>query len=281
MRRFPSANETTVAVRLGRAREVPLNTPSTLVRRARLGEREAFLALVREHEDRVFRLAWLLLPDEALAAEAAVEAFVRAEAFLRRRAERGPFFALVARGLLRRVRDERSRKRVRGASTAPRPAGAAAEASAAALSTLRALDVDDAAALALRYVLAVPDAEAFAVLRRSRRELERRTARALGRFRALFAERQPSWPARQEPAGEPDAHRALAALASEAPTAPPGLVSRVERALEKGARPMVRLPRPPAIALATLGAMAAGFALAVGLLGASEAAREWLRVGPA
>ncbi|MCL6637441.1 MAG: PHP domain-containing protein, partial [Alicyclobacillus sp.] len=104
---------------------------------------------------------------------------------------------------------------------------------------------------------------------------------ALERFRALFADRQPSLPARQEPAGEPDAHRAreaLATLASEAPTAPPGLVKAVERELETGARPVVRLPRPPAIALATLGATAAGFAIAVGLLAASDAAREWLRV---
>jgi DNA-directed RNA polymerase specialized sigma24 family protein len=281
MRCFPSANDALLAARAPRAGEVALDTASTLAGRARLGQREAFLELVRQEQDRVFRLAWLLFPDDASAAAAAIDAFVRAERSLR--AARRPFFALVARELIRRARDARKRPSALRAPSALGAAKAGAEGTASVLMSLRALDVDDAATLALRFVLGARDVEAFAALGSSRREMERRTARALARFRAALGERRPSPPLREGSGGMDlrEAIEALGSLALGGPPAPPDLLMRVRRRLEAPVRrPPLRPPRLPAIALVVLGAAAAGFGVAVGLLAASGAARDWLHVGP-
>ncbi len=249
-----------------------------LARRASLGDREALLALVRRHQDRVFRLAWLLLEDEAAASEAAAEAFARVGEWLRRGAARGPFVPLVARALVRVVRDERRRPPRRPASA--RFVGSGREAAAGVLAALRSLETVDAAALSLRYVLGASDADLMLALSWGRRELERRLTRAEGQLRRAMQERASVRRAPGEPPEEGDVREALSLLAAEAPAAPTHLVSRVERRMERPARGRFQPPRAMTVGLGVVAILAAGFGIAVGLLAASGAAREWLRVGP-
>ncbi|HXF51752.1 MAG TPA: hypothetical protein VNM43_08735 [Dehalococcoidia bacterium] len=243
-----------------------------LVQRARLRAPDAWRALVERSQDRVWRLAWLLLPDEAAAADASVDAYVRAARDLMRRPARGSFFALVARELVRTAREARVR----------RPAAAPPKARAEGpetLAPLRALPTEDAAALALRFALDVSEREAMEALGCSRREFERRVAQALGRLRALAHERRPP---RRGPGAPPDWTEVGAdweALAATAPRPPADLMARVMRRLEAPERRLAP-PRAAALALAAVAVAAAGFGTAVVVLATSDAVREWLRVGP-
>lgn len=276
---LPAADASEVT-RFMQAWDLPLDSAHSLIRRARMGEREAFMALVRRHQDRVFLLAWLLLPEEATAVDAAAEGFARAEAALRRRAAPGPMFPLVARELVRVIRERRRRPLAGGPAVSARFAGTAPEVATSALAVLRSLETDEAAALALRYVLGASGADLMLTLGWRRREVARRMARAEARFRAAMQERAPGRRPSGEPADEHDARRALASLAAAAPPAPAHLAAHVERRIEAPARGPFRPPYALAIAVGVVAAMAMGFGIGVGLLAASEPVREWLRVGP-
>lgn len=273
MWRFPPADDACVGTPVGsRATEVALLDGHLLVQRARWGACDAWRSLVDRSVDPAFRLAWLLLPDE-VASQACVEAFVRAARRLEREGARGSFFGLVAREVVRRARQARVSSR----TAAPLASGPETP---DARALLRALPADDAATLALRLVLNVPEHEAMEVLGDSRRELERRMARALRRLRGLSVGRRPVGRTPGAAAGRPEAVPDWAALAASLPGAPPDLGERIVQALQSAPRRRIGAPRSARVALAAAAMTALGFGTAVGLLATWDAAREWLRVGP-
>ena len=68
------------------------HTDAELVRRFKRGDRAGFNALVRRHQDRIYRLALVLLDDKQQAADAAQEVFLRAfQGLVRFRFQAEPF----------------------------------------------------------------------------------------------------------------------------------------------------------------------------------------------
>jgi RNA polymerase sigma-70 factor, ECF subfamily len=84
----------------------------SLVERAQAGDETAFTALVADRQDRLFRLAWSILRDDADARDAAQETCIKAWRELPRLRDPDRFDAWLTRSLVNRCRDMlRSRKR--------------------------------------------------------------------------------------------------------------------------------------------------------------------------
>ena len=87
---------------------------AAVILRAQQGDPEAFAELVRTHEETAFRVAYLIVRDEAEARDVAQEAFVRAYRAMKRFDRREPFqpwlLRIVTNVALNSVRAARRRR---------------------------------------------------------------------------------------------------------------------------------------------------------------------------
>ncbi|MBI4345580.1 MAG: sigma-70 family RNA polymerase sigma factor [Elusimicrobia bacterium] len=154
----------------------PSGEPSdeALARRAQGGDADAFGALVRRHQGRVFRAAVRVAGNRADAEDAVQEAFVRAFRALVRFDPLRPFGAWVAKIAINRALTRASRRKPsasleeaeRAVDPAASPEAGAARAADAA-EVRRAVDglsASDRALLALRYDEGLPVSEIAATL---------------------------------------------------------------------------------------------------------------------
>jgi RNA polymerase sigma factor (sigma-70 family) len=175
---------------------------SELVERARRGDVAAYERLVRDHQDIVFRTAYVIAQNAADAEEAAQDAFVKAFAALGRfrpGAPLRPWLLAIA------ANEARNRRRAAGrrAHLAVRAAGAAGSGGAAPspeaallhserrselLAALDALGERDRQVIACRHLLDLSEEETAAALGCRRGTVKSRLSRALERLRAQLGE---------------------------------------------------------------------------------------------
>lgn len=180
-------------------------TEAELIARARSGEARAWEALVREHQQPIFRLAFLLLGDAGEAEDVAQETFLRAYGALARFDLARPL-----RPWLLRIAANLARNRLRSLRRAfaalrrlADPAPAAIDESAgwegrALWAAVRRLAVADQEVLYLRFFLDLSEAEAARALNVAQGTVKSRTSRALGRLRGLIDREFPDLRAERE-----------------------------------------------------------------------------------
>lgn len=165
-----------------------------LVRRARMGENAAVEALVREHQEAMFRLAYLLLGDPADAEDTAQEALIRALAALRRFDTSRPLrpwllsiTANLAKNRLRsRSRYQSALRRAANESLTLPAAGDAAAEAQTLWSAVRRLPDADQEVIYLRYFLELSVTETAQTLRVREGTIKSRLSRALTRLRQVL-----------------------------------------------------------------------------------------------
>lgn len=171
------------------------------MRRARVGEVEAFEALVRDFQEIAYRTAFLVLGDGDEAADAAQEGFMKAYRALDRFREGLPFRPWLLRIVVNEARNRRRAAGRRAALALRAEAGEAASAShpSAEASAIRGerrrivldavnrLNAEDRLVISLRYFLERTDAEAAAILAVPPATFRTRLFRARDRLRRLLA----------------------------------------------------------------------------------------------
>jgi RNA polymerase sigma-70 factor (ECF subfamily) len=176
-----------------------------VILRAQRGDPEAFAVLVGRFEEVAFRVAYLIVRDEAEAQDVAQEAFIRAHRSLGRFDAGQPFrpwllrivtnLAINSRRSARR-RTEMAKRYGRDAplSTALDSAERALESREEARrvwEAVAALDAQDQALLYLRYFLDASERETAQALGRPVGTVKSRLHRALRRLRGVVEERYP------------------------------------------------------------------------------------------
>jgi len=177
---------------------------SDLINRARDGDDEAWEALVRQHQDAVFRLAFLLLADRDEAADLAQETFMRAFRSLARfdtsRSLR-PWLLAIAANLARNRRRSLGRYLAalrRLGQAFPEPVARLGETSGQQWeaqqlwSAVRCLPPSDQQVLYLRFFLELSEAEMATTLNVAAGMGKSRLHRALGRLRRVVNEDFPA-----------------------------------------------------------------------------------------
>ena len=178
-------------------------TEHELVERARGGDGPAYAALVRDHEEIAFRIAYVICGNAADAEEAAQEAFVKAYNALGRFRAGEPLrpwlLAIVANEARnrRRAAGRRAALTLRAAGEG-RPSGEAAPSPEAALlagerreallAGLGRLSERDRTVIACRYLLDLSEAETAAALDVRPGTVKSRLSRALERLREEVGE---------------------------------------------------------------------------------------------
>ena len=175
-----------------------------LVASARRGEAEGWEAIVRQHQEAVFRLALLLLGDAEDAQDVAQEAFIRAyQALDRFDASRPmrPWLLSIAANLARNRRRALGRylsALQRALRAEPEPVFYVENASQQQMDAqllwqaVRRLDPRDQEVVYLRYFLELSEAESAAVLEVAAGTVKSRLHRALRRLRAVVEDHYPS-----------------------------------------------------------------------------------------
>ena len=171
---------------------------------AQQGDQEAFAALVRRYEEPAFRVAYLIVRNEAEAQDVAQEAFVRAYRSLHRFDAEQPFrpwlLRIVTNLALNSVRGARRRdeaghryERAVGEGYEPSPESSvlAGEEARRVWEAIGDLDSQDQEVLYLRYFLDASERETSVALGRPPGTVKSRLHRALRRLRALIEERYP------------------------------------------------------------------------------------------
>jgi RNA polymerase sigma-70 factor (ECF subfamily) len=159
--------------------------------------------VVAEHQEAVFRLAYLLLGDSADAEDVAQEAFIRAFRALHRFDQERPlrpWLLRIAANLARNRRRSIGRhfaalqRLARGASGAvvPPPTDDSRQDSWSLWQAIRQLDAVDQEIIYLRYFLEVPIAEAAQILGIAPGTVKSRLYRALGRLRHVVEREFPA-----------------------------------------------------------------------------------------
>lgn len=168
-------------------------TELDLIARARLSDAGAWEALVRDHQQPIFRLAYLMLGDPDEAEDVAQETFIRAYGALARFDPARPLRPWLLRIAANLARNRRRSLRRRLASlralSAP-PAPALDESVGWEGRTLwdavRRLGAADQEVIYLRFFLDLPEAEAARALDVALGTVKSRTSRALARLRSLI-----------------------------------------------------------------------------------------------
>ena len=171
-----------------------------LVERARRGDHDAYAQLVRDHEEIVFRVAYLIVRSAADAEDVAQEAFVKAYRALGRFRAGSPFRPWLLRIVgnearnHRRAAGRRAHHQHRAAllepvtSPAPDDELLERESRRHLLGALDRLPEGERAALAGRYLAGLTDAETAAVLGIPRATVKMRAWRGLNRLRGELGE---------------------------------------------------------------------------------------------
>lgn len=182
-----------------------------LIAHARRGDADAWEVLVREHQQAVFRLAYLLLGDAAEADDVAQETFIRAYRALERfDASRPlrPWLLRIASNLARNQRrslgrylsalqrlvalDPEARARASPQRQPEAQGGPSAEDAHNLWQAVRRLGPADEEIIYLRYFLDLSEAEAATALQVAPGTVKSRTHRALGRLREVVQREFPS-----------------------------------------------------------------------------------------
>lgn len=167
-----------------------------LVRRARRGEEAAVEAMVQEHQEAMFRLAYLLLGDAADAEDAAQEALIRALASLHRfdisRPMRPWLLSITANLAKNRLRSKsRYQSALRRAANESLTTASGDESAAAEAQTLwlavRRLQNADQEVIYLRFFMELSVTETAQTLRVREGTIKSRLSRALTRLRQVLA----------------------------------------------------------------------------------------------
>jgi RNA polymerase sigma-70 factor, ECF subfamily len=168
---------------------------SDLIIRARQGDEAACEALVRQHQEAVFRLAYLLLGDPGDADDVAQETFIHAlQALARFDTTRPirPWLMSITRNLASNRRRAMGRyvaalqRAVRLAPDAILPKTEHSEEAQELWQTVRRLDRNDQEIIYLRYFLEMSEAETAETLGIAHGTVKSRLHRALGRLRAVM-----------------------------------------------------------------------------------------------
>jgi RNA polymerase sigma-70 factor (ECF subfamily) len=170
-------------------------TESDLIARARTGDEAAWETLTRQHQEAVFRLAYLILGDPADAEDVAQETFIRAYRALDRfdmsRPLRPWLFSITAntaRNRLRSVGRYLSALnrfwRADPAATAPTPPPEVNDATTLWQAVRRLNDMDQEI-IYLRYFSALSESETAQTLQIAAGTVKSRTHRALERLRTI------------------------------------------------------------------------------------------------
>lgn len=173
------------------------------IRRARRGDEEAWLILVREHQTALFRLAYLLLGDADDAEDVAQDALIRAYHSLARfdgtRPLR-PWLLQIVRNLAHNRRRTLRRyvaavtkwwQQTEATAVVPDPATAPSVAELLRQAVQR-LPRADQEVIYLRYFLELSVAETAATLAVAEGTVKSRLSRALGRLRTVIESDYPS-----------------------------------------------------------------------------------------
>ncbi|GIV96005.1 MAG: ECF RNA polymerase sigma factor SigW [Herpetosiphonaceae bacterium] len=168
-----------------------------LIGRARRGDEAAWETLVREHQEAVFRLAYLMLGDTDEAEDIAQETFIRAfkalDSFAANRPLR-PWLLRIASNLARNQRRSASRYlaalrrvvRLSPEQVAPSVDQSTLHSEAqTVVAAVRRLSPSDQEVIYLRYFLELPEAEMAQALGVAPGTIKSRLHRALARLRAL------------------------------------------------------------------------------------------------
>ena len=179
-------------------------TTADLIHCAQQNDAAAWESIVGEHQEAVFRLAYLLLGNAAEAEDVAQDAFIRAFQALHHfdpsRPLRPWLLRIVANQAVsgRRAAARRGALAERYGREAPTISEPSPEAMAlrherreAVLAGLGHLGPDDQLVLYLRYFLDLGEAEVATVLQCARGTVKSRLHRALGRLRPLLAQAFP------------------------------------------------------------------------------------------
>jgi len=178
-------------------------TEHELVERARGGDGSAYAALVRDHEETAFRIAYVICGNAADAEEAAQDAFVKAYRALGRFRTGEPFrpwlLAIAANEARNRRRSAGRRDalvlRAAGegrssgeAASSPEAALLAGERRETLLAALGRMAERDRTVIACRYLLELSEAETAAALGVRPGTVKSRLSRALDRLREEVGE---------------------------------------------------------------------------------------------
>jgi RNA polymerase sigma factor (sigma-70 family) len=180
---------------------VPRREELVLVERARRGDHDAYALLVREHEEIVFRVAYLIVRSAADAEDVAQEAFVKAYRALGRFRAGSPFRPWLLRIVgnearnHRRAAGRRAHHQHRAALLEPVNSSPGAEeelmereSRRRLLAALDRLPEGERAALTGRYLAGLTDAETAAALGIPRATVKMRAWRGLNRLRGELGE---------------------------------------------------------------------------------------------
>ena len=173
--------------------------------RAQQGDSEAFESLVRRYEETAFRVAYLIVRDEAEAQDVAQEAFLRAYRSLGRFDTDRPFrpwllrivtnLAINSRRSIRRreAMDERQERdfELRTPPVAPEVAAEAVEQARRVWQAVGDLSLQEQAVLHLRYFLEASEEETAAAIGRPVGTVKSRLHRALRRLQQVIEEGYP------------------------------------------------------------------------------------------
>ncbi|HLE13174.1 MAG TPA: sigma-70 family RNA polymerase sigma factor [Anaerolineales bacterium] len=177
---------------------------SEQIRRARQGEGAAWEALVREHQQAVFRFAYLLLGDPDQAEDVAQETFLRAFRALDRFDPQRPFRPWVLSIAANLARNQRRsagryiaalRRLVKEAPAGPASLEALASQhweAQALWGAVRQLGFDDQQVIYYRFFLDLPVAETAQALGVAEGTVKSRLSRALERLRIVIARHYPA-----------------------------------------------------------------------------------------
>jgi len=186
----------------------PKPEDGALIERARHGDHEAYAALVRSHQDVVFRTAYLITRSAADAEDVTQEAFIKAYRAMSRFREGAPFRPWILRIATNEARNRRraigrrlevsadAPVELDGGLAAPRePAdpdatpeelALAGERREVLLTALGRLDEDDRLVIAYRYFFDLSEAEMAEALDVPRGTVKSRLSRAMARLRERF-----------------------------------------------------------------------------------------------
>ncbi len=172
--------------------------------RAQQGDPEAFTDLVRTYEEVAFRVAYLIVRDEAEAADVAQEAFILAYRSLRRFDTRRPFRPWLLRIVTNQALNNRRSAGRRQAMTtryqaevgsdgrdSPERAAETQEESQRVRNAITQLDEQDQTVIYLRYFAGASEGETATVLGRPIGTVKSRLHRALRRLRRVIEEECP------------------------------------------------------------------------------------------
>lgn len=171
-----------------------------LIEAARCGDREAYAALVSQHQQIAFRIAYLICGSAADAEDVAQDAFVKAWLALHRFRTGSPFRPWLIRIVINEARNNRrtdGRRAGLALQLATMPHEDAPEVDTVALgdeqrirllAAVAALREPDQLIIAARYFLELSESETAGALALPRGTVKSRLSRALGRLRQHLGE---------------------------------------------------------------------------------------------